>query len=53
MSNTEIENVVQEAKQLALKLENDRMKLEDELKEWLSILNQVFYYFAFFLISLL
>ncbi len=34
-------NKVKEARDLTLKLGNDRLKLEGELREWLSVLDKV------------
>lgn len=40
------------AKEQALKLGNDKAKLEEELKEWLSILNKVIFHCTFTTCSL-
>lgn len=41
----ESNSVSQSARDQALKLENEKLKLEEELKEWLSILSKVVVYF--------
>lgn len=41
MNYVEPSNTVVSARQTALKLENDKRKMEEELKEWLSILEKV------------
>jgi len=41
MNDVEMEDPLEEAKKEAFRLGNEKMKLEDELKEWLSILTKV------------
>lgn len=41
MNNVQLSSTSQTAREAALRLENDKRKLEEELKEWLSILEKV------------
>lgn len=41
MANAENESELRSARKVAVELENNRAKLESELKEWLAILDTV------------